>query len=119
METKKKIEKCPHCGSTEGFIIVGCGKARERITKFMGNKQDIKWHPEKYGNDDEKDKRLGRMQPQKSVYCQSETIGWTKCNCENPEYEAGIVLDPFCGAGTTGVVAKRLGRQFLDRKSVV
>jgi DNA modification methylase len=27
--------------------------------------------------------------------------------------EGGIVLDPFCGIGTTGVVAERLGRSFV------
>lgn len=27
--------------------------------------------------------------------------------------EGGTVLDPFCGAGTTGLVARRLGRQFI------
>ena len=27
--------------------------------------------------------------------------------------QAGIVLDPFCGSGTTGAVAKRLGRKFV------
>ena len=27
--------------------------------------------------------------------------------------KAGLVLDPFIGAGTTGVVAKKLGRNYL------
>ena len=37
--------------------------------------------------------------------------------CEKPIKagcpEGGTVLDPFCGAGTTGVVAKKLDRKFI------
>jgi len=39
-------------------------------------------------------------------------IGWTKCNC-GIEFKGGIVLDPFIGSGTTGVVAKQLGLNFI------
>jgi len=38
--------------------------------------------------------------------------GYTDCGC-NAGWEGGIVLDPFFGAGTTGLVAKKLGRQFV------
>lgn len=34
------------------------------------------------------------------------------CGCGSP-FEAGIVLDPFFGAGTTGLVAMKLGRRFI------
>jgi hypothetical protein len=34
------------------------------------------------------------------------------CKCD-AGFVAGLVLDPFCGAGTTGIVARRLGLRFL------
>jgi DNA modification methylase len=42
-----------------------------------------------------------------------ETIGWSSsCSC-NAGVVAGTVLDPFAGAGTTGLVADRLGRNAI------
>lgn len=40
-----------------------------------------------------------------------QIIGWTDCGC-NAGFESGIVLDPFFGAGTVGVVAEMLGLQW-------
>jgi len=43
-----------------------------------------------------------------------EHKGWRQtCDCDTDATEAGIVLDPFAGAGTTCLVAKRLGRRFI------
>ena len=39
-----------------------------------------------------------------------ETI--LSCECNAP-YEPGIVLDPFMGSGTTAVVAKKLGMNYI------
>jgi tRNA/tmRNA/rRNA uracil-C5-methylase (TrmA/RlmC/RlmD family) len=43
-----------------------------------------------------------------------KTVGW-KPGCQCPEHEPVpcTVLDPFCGSGTTGLVALRLGRRFV------
>jgi len=39
-------------------------------------------------------------------------IGYTDCGC-NAGWEGGVVLDPFMGAGTTAVVAKKQGKKFI------
>lgn len=42
-----------------------------------------------------------------------ETIGWKPtCSCDAPSV-GGTVLDPFFGAGTTGLVAERHGRNWI------
>lgn len=41
-----------------------------------------------------------------------EENGLSDCGC-NAGFHSGIVLDPFSGAGTTAVVAKKLGRNFV------
>jgi DNA modification methylase len=42
------------------------------------------------------------------------TIGWKKtCKCKTDEVRPAIVLDPFFGAGTTGLVARKGNRDFV------
>jgi tRNA/tmRNA/rRNA uracil-C5-methylase (TrmA/RlmC/RlmD family) len=40
-------------------------------------------------------------------------LGWAPTCAHEAETVAGIVLDPFAGSGTTGVVATRRDRRFL------
>jgi hypothetical protein len=39
------------------------------------------------------------------------TLGWEPAPA--PDWRPGVVLDPFCGSGTSGEVALKLGRSFL------
>lgn len=41
-----------------------------------------------------------------------QVLGYTDCGC-GAEFVGGIVLDPFFGSGTTGVVAINLNRNFI------
>ena len=47
-----------------------------------------------------------------SVYADYRKIGHTDCGC-NIGFKGGVVLDPFMGSGTTAVVAKKLGRNYV------
>lgn len=43
-----------------------------------------------------------------------KTVDWIQtCNCEHPKISRCKVLDPFCGSGTTGIVAMNLGCNFI------
>jgi len=48
-----------------------------------------------------------------SMTAQRETIGWTNCQCDTPDYRPGVVLDPFAGTGTTLAVATGHGRNAI------
>jgi DNA methylase len=43
----------------------------------------------------------------------TETTGWQPTCTHNRKPVPDVVLDPFAGAGTTGMVAEQLGREFL------
>ena len=47
-----------------------------------------------------------------SVFYSGKIVGYSSCNC-NVGFEPGIVLDPFMGAATTAIVAKKLGRNYI------
>ena len=42
-----------------------------------------------------------------------ETIGWSDCPCDTPDYQPGVVLDPFAGTGTTLLAATGHGRHAI------
>lgn len=100
-------------------ICKKCGKARVRIIE----KGELKathpqglnaYNPVKHditGYDRRTSLDKGGFHPGKAY--ENKTLGWTRCNCAPQEYEPGIVLDPFGGAMTTALVAKKLGRKWI------
>lgn len=80
-----------------------CGKARERISEDVGEKtwKDSREKPDVCA----RGLSFGRTS-------QRITKGWSKCGCNKP-FIPGIVLDPFFGSGTTGLVALKLNRKFI------
>lgn len=105
----------PIKSSCPGLVCKKCGKPRERITKNNTTYESGSGKSGRKPKGKYKDKEgtgiIGknlRMRPTSHV----TTIGWTKCKC-NADFESGIVLDPFCGRGTVGKVAKHLGLHYI------
>lgn len=49
-----------------------------------------------------------------SVTAAYKTTGWKpSCNCADNTPIPAVILDPFCGSGTTGFVAGQLSRRFI------
>lgn len=115
---------------TKGMINLSKRLALEK------NDPKYKWHPEKYGEDDPQGARRGRIVPNGKVslhplgknpgdHWDITTRGYKEAHfavypeelCLMP-IKAGsrpgdIVLDPFAGACTTCLVAKKLGRHYI------
>ena len=83
-----------------------CGKPRTRIVEA----EHIGGTP--YYPQHKWQKESGVGPRPRDFKAKREFKGWTSCDC-NEGFEPGIVLDPFFGSGTTGLVAKKLGRDFV------
>jgi len=111
------IEKIIKCAGPKE-VCSNCGKARERITETINPskpfEEEMKKEAEEKGYTEHAASRtithLHAMG--KDWKKETKTVGWTKCNC-GAEFKGGIVLDTFIGSGTTGVVAKQLGLNFI------
>lgn len=105
----KLIEPCILAGSARQ-ACEHCGAAWERIVD-RGPLVDQRQNPGKPSHlTPQGYLRDGKSRCGVNEY--SETVGWQpRCTCEGAMGSGrSVVLDPFGGAGTTGLVADRLGR---------
>jgi hypothetical protein len=85
-----------------------CGKPWERVVehKPMVIAKTDRSEMGKYG----RTQSSGTMEEAAST----RTLGWKPaCKCDCAETKPAVVLDPFGGAGTVGLVAKQLLRDYL------
>ena len=114
--TEKIPEICIKAGTSEKGRCPKCGNLWKRVTEKKGltsrEWQKIRGLGTK-GNDPMmgiQGKSIAGARPPDPI---NKTIGWRPaCNC-GLEPEPCIVLDPFCGAGTTLKVARKLGRKSI------
>ena len=110
---EKLVEPCILAGTSERGYCPGCGKPWERQT----DKPHVGDNSNKRGNNREgtnKNKNhFLALPPSGAGRTQYKTIGWLpSCSC-SLDPVPGVILDPFFGAGTVGLVAKKLGRQYI------
>jgi DNA modification methylase len=104
----------------EFFILAGCpaqvckkcGKPRERIIKAIGVPRDRNKYRGEIGRPSGINSLSGKILAEWKTNHPDEFLGWTDCGC-NAGFEPGIVLDPFMGSGTTAIVSKKLGRNYI------
>ena len=102
------IEPCVLAGTSEKGYCPACGKAWIRQVE---HKNMVIRKTDRMADLGE----FGRTQSSGTMLSppETKTIGWLpscQCSCDPIP---GTILDPFFGAGTTGLVAKKLGRCFI------
>jgi DNA modification methylase len=112
---------CILAGTSAYGVCADCGAPYQRVVKK--DLRALKSAPknivvDKRDHDaDAQDQGSNRAKSghQSGRYYEYQTDGWEKtCACETTERGKFVVLDPFAGAGTTGLVAIQLGGDAIE-----
>ena len=110
--------RCILAGTSEYGACAACGKPWERVTES----HRVMRHELPRDHKDYRPGRYTRKAGGADDYANggaqafkvSQTTGFRPaCACGTEERRPCVVLDPFCGSGTTGLVAARYGRSFV------
>ena len=109
-------ERCIKAGTSEKGCCPKCGVPWKRVVEKKSSTMNIRVRDSKKGIMQHKTPGFGATEDEIANYGKEEmgystTTGWTPtCTCNAGEPIPCTVLDPFSGAGTTGVVAAKMGR---------
>ena len=101
------IEPCVKAGTSKKGQCPECGAPWERTVDHTPGEYDYSERGEQVGHD-------AQASGTQKEPAKRKTTGWEPtCNCPDHDPEPQTVLDPFSGAGTTGVVALAKGRDYI------
>jgi len=101
------VEPCIKAGTSEHGVCSECGAQWERVTKKTA-KVDPSAKESWFDHGKSAEYQMGRAQRGKRYL--DRTVGWQPTCDHDADPIPATVLDPFAGSGTTGEVARRLGR---------
>lgn len=112
----KLIEPTILAGTSEHGVCAECGapwhriidreRSYDHVTTAAGKQIGGPYESQIGGGEDGHDVRHG-------VYSTRTTVGWEASCDHTADVVPALVLDPFAGSGTTGLVAQRLSRRAL------
>ncbi len=110
------VSRCVKMGAP-AKTCAECGAGWVRVVEVSGGTIGKSWHD--HDNDLNAGQSqigfgLGAAKSNEGNTYQRITKGFRpSCECASDETQPGLVLDPFMGSGTTGLVARRLGRDYI------
>jgi len=98
------------------FICIKCGKPKKVVYKEnrINTRPGLNTGTKKSGTKEDPNKPLHNsdLSKYRQQIIREKTLHKPTCNC-NTEFTSGIILDPFFGAGTTGLVALKQNKKFI------
>lgn len=102
------LVKTPIDAGCPKYICKKCDKPREKIIEIVSSERSQKGRTKSTET-----QRMGKTPvPEKGWLTKKIDKGYTDCGC-NAGWRRGVVLDPFFGAGTTGLAAFKQGKDFI------
>ena len=111
------VRPCIQAATSEKGCCPKCGAQWARVIRRITNYEDRK-AAGKHEGEYQRGRVTPRGAPEGDFHdlgtLESTTLRWhPSCNCATGKPQPCIVLDPFAGAGTTMLVAEKLGRNWI------